>query len=429
VVAKVSLLWSRPTASLAGTRTPLPSTSVEEALAALLEQFEPGSPVAVPLEQSLGLVLAESLVAEEQHPAHDTSAMDGYAVRAALLLEASEERPVELTIREDIQAGFPPQLDLLGQCTSRISTGALVPNGADAVVMREFVEVVEPNIVRFREPIPVGTNIRFAGEHLQGGEEVLSAGTRLHAAQIGMAAFLGAATVHCFDRVRVSVLATGSELVKVGGEVKKGQIRDSNSLAIAAALQTLGCEVTMRAQVEDSPGALDEALLTAFAKSQVVITSGGISAGWHDLVREAIESRGGQFSFHKLRMRPGKPLAFGHLGPSRFFCLPGNPVSSLVTFEIFVKPALLKMMGRPHEPEVSTAILQETITKRRGFSIYFRGVLEKSERGENTVRLTGPQGSHILRSLTQADVLIKTREDQDVLEAGSKVEVIPYNLV
>jgi molybdopterin molybdotransferase len=400
----------------------LPTTGVDEALTSLLSQIETLSPTGHSLETALGLVLAEPLLAAEDHPADDTSAMDGYAVRAEDLKMAAAT-PIHLRQQEDIKAGSPPTKFLSAGQTSRISTGGLVPEGADAVVMREVVEVAEEGI-RFCAPAVVGQNIRYAGEHVRAGEEILSSGTLLGAAEIGMAAYLGREEVQAIPRVSVAVLSTGSELVSSGLPLKRGQIRDSNGISLASALRQMGCLVTMQARVPDRKDALDQALEEAFSKSDVVLTSGGISAGWHDLVRQRIEHLGGQFSFHKLRMRPGKPLAFGHCGDSHFFCLPGNPVSSMVTFEVFAKPALRKMAGLPPHPRVLRARLTQRIEKREGFTIFYRGILESGVDG-NRVRLTGPQGSHMLRSMCEANVLVRAEEDDHVLEPETMVTVLP----
>lgn len=429
MAVKGSLSSSKPKHNRMAGGKGLPTTGVEEALQSLLSRVCRVETETVSLEQAEGRVLARALSSSENHPEYDTSAMDGYAVRVEDLREASEGSPVSLTLTEDVRAGFSPQEPVAAGRTSRISTGGLVPDGADAVVMRELVTVGNDGTVTFSSQPEPGLNIRCAGEHITAGEEILPEGTVLTPPCIGMAAFLGAAQVECFRPVRVAVLATGSELVKAGEKLAKGQIRDSNSVALSAAVAKLGCEVTYRTCVPDTEEDLDRALGEAFQVADVVITSGGISAGWHDLVRARIERLGGEFAFHKLRMRPGKPLAFGTCGEARFFCLPGNPVSSLVTFEVFVKPALLKMMGRPHQPETRTAVLEEPIKKKAGFSIFFRGICKEDERGALTVRLTGPQGSHMLRSLVEANCLIRTREESELLSTGDKVEVWPYRFV
>lgn len=351
--------------------------------------------------------------------------MDGYAVRAADLSSATDARPVKLSLLEDVQAGYPPTQAVSPGQTSRISTGALVPEGADAVVMREVVLTLEDGTVEFRHPIEPGTNIRFAGEHLRPGEEVIPAETVMGPAEIGMAAFLGVQHLYCFPRPRVAVLTTGSELVEAGTALGRGQIRDSNGISLASALKVLGAQIVRLGRAPDSPQALGKELRLAFEESDLVLTSGGISAGWHDLVREGIESLGGEFYFHKLRMRPGKPLAFGRCGRSAFFCLPGNPVSTLVTFEVFVAPALRKMMGLPPKVAQFRAILAEPIEKKAGFAVYYRGIVRR-ENGKAVVSLTGPQGSHMLRSLTQANVLIRTEESTERLSPGEEVWVQPY---
>lgn len=402
-----------------------PALGVDDALKQLLEEIDPVSPVLVPLEESLGLVVAEPLVSQETHPAEDISAMDGYAVVASALKDATPDSPVRLRLGEDIRAGFPPQLPVQGQECSRISTGALMPKGADAVEMREYV-ALDGNDVVFTRPIQSKANVRFAGEHLRVGEEALPAGALLGAAELGMAAYLGVSELVCHPRLRVAILATGSELVEGGGALSRGQIRDSNGISLEAAARNVGCSVVMRQRVPDDAEALDRAINEAGAKAQVLLTSGGISAGWHDLVRDRIESSGGTFTFHKLRMRPGKPVAFGKIGSLWVFCLPGNPVSSLVTFEVFVKPALLKLMGRFYEPRVISARLTEQVSKKKGFTVFFRVRLETSEDGTKMARLSGPQESHQLKSLVFADGLMRLGEESETVEAGSVVEVWPF---
>lgn len=397
-----------------------PDLGFEEALAQLLESLQPFPPHAVEVDEALGLVLAEPVVSEEVHPADDTSAMDGYAVRDFNLRDASPESPVRLRLVEDIRAGYPPEREVRdGQC-ARISTGGLIPVGASAVEMREYV-TVEGDEVVFTRPVPAKSHIRFAGEHLQVGEEVIARGTLLSSAELGMAAYLGVQELVCHPRLTVAILATGSELVE-GGTLARGQVRDSNGVALAGAVRQLGCTVTLRQRVADEASALDEAIAEAAKKSRVLLTSGGISAGWHDLVRERIEQSGGTFHFHKLRMRPGKPIAFGRLGEMWVFCLPGNPVSSLVTFEVFVKPALLKLMARPWHASTVKAVLRDPISKKKGFTVFFRVRVEQADGGWSAY-LSGPQGSHQLKGLVAANGLLVAREDVDELSPGDTLEV------
>lgn len=403
----------------------LPALSVQEALESLMASVLPLEAQPVELDDALGLVLAQSVVSEEIHPAEDTSAMDGYAVQSLDLRRASEQTPVRLRIVEDVQAGYPPEVEVREDECSRISTGALIPSGADAVEMREFVEVDEEGeYAVFKRPVEATANIRFAGDHLQVGEEVLSSGTVLSSAELGMAAYLGKHELLCRPRLNIAVLATGSELVGGGQALARGQIRDSNGTALAAAVRGLGCEVVLRQTVADDPEILDRAIEEAVGKAHVLLTSGGISAGWHDLVRERIEGSGGSFFFHKLRMRPGKPLAFGKIRDCWVFCLPGNPVSSLVAFEVFVKPALRKLMGRSAVSQTVRATLMEPLTKKAGFTVFFRVRLEDGPKGEKLARLSGPQLSHQLKSLVGANGLLVAEEEVEELSAGQQVDVV-----
>lgn len=399
--------------------------SVEEALEQILDLLSPLPALPVPLEESLGLVLQEEIAARESHPEYDTSAMDGYAVRSIDLAQAEPSHPIVLSVRHDIAAGFPGRSSLEPGEACRISTGGLLPPGADAVVMREDVDVLTDGRVSFQAPVEAGTNVRVAGEHIRRGEVVLTPGQVIRPAHLSMGAYLGVTHWNCTPRPRVAVLSTGSELVEAGQPLDKGQVRDSNSVALVGALREMGCEVVMRGRVPDDPGALDLALTEAFEKSDVLLTSGGISAGWHDHVRGCIEKRQGVFLFHKLKMRPGKPLGFGRCRDTVFFCLPGNPVSSMVTFELFVRPALARLTSQTHQHPTRTATLVHKIEKKPGAAVYFRGLALETPEGL-TVRLTGPQGSHILRSLVEANVLIRTREEDGDLAAGTAVEVLPY---
>lgn len=395
---------------------------VAEALRTLLDAIDPLPPQLVPVDDALGLVLAEAVISEEVHPAEDGSAMDGYAVRSFNLRNASPDVPVRLKMVEDVRAGYPPESEVRdGQC-ARISTGGLIPVGADAVEMREYVKVDGDEIV-FRRPLEPHSNIRVAGEHLQVGEEVLATQTVLGSAELGMAAYLGVHELLCHPPLKVAILATGSELIEERTALGRGQVRDSNGVALAGAVRQLGCQVAMRTRVADDPEALDRAIAEAVGKAQVLITSGGISAGWHDLVRERIEGSGGTFHFHKLRMRPGKPIAFGRLGSMWVFCLPGNPVSSLVTFEVFVKPSLLKLMGRSWSATVVRATLEDAISKKRGFTVFFRVKLENDAQGNKKARLSGPQESHQLKSMVGAHGLLVVGEEEEDLCPGQQVDV------
>ncbi len=401
----------------------LPSLGVEEALQGLLNSLSPMEAVRLNLEEAGGLILAEPVVSPEAHPADDMSAMDGYALKTSDLLSASQDNPISLEVAEDIRAGFPPEHDVRAGVVSRISTGGLIPTGADAVEMREFVEVTDVGSIRFRRPVTRGANIRLAGEHLKSQETVMQPGTRLGSAEVGMAAFLGYQELLCHPRLSVAILSTGSELVETNAKVERGQIRDSNSVALAQAVKQLGCRVVRRQRVADDENSLKVAIQECAAEAQVLLTSGGISAGWHDLVRECVEASGGSFHFHKLRMRPGKPIAFGQLGSTFLFCLPGNPVSSLVTFEVFVRPALCRLMGESWQPRTVKARLGQRLEKKKGLTVFYRVKLVSSAESLPTVILTGDQGSHQLKSMVDAHGLLSVPEETTFLEKGTEVEV------
>lgn len=399
-----------------------PTLGVEEALGTLFASVVPLAPVSVSLENAGGLVLAEDVVSDETHPTDDTSAMDGYALKAQDLISSSKERPVSLRVLADVAAGTAPDVLVLAGTACRISTGGLVPQGADTVIPRELVAQTRDDEVVFETPISAGANIRRAGEHVQPGDRVLQKGDILNASELGMAAFLGREQLLCFPRVKVAVLATGNELRDQSESLSRGQIRDSNSIALARYAEQTGCEVVLRQRVLDTAEDLDAALARASSAADVVITSGGISAGWHDLVRERIEAQGGKFLFHKLRMRPGKPIAFGRTQDALFLCLPGNPVSSLVTFEVFARPALCKLMGKEYQPRLVTATLKEPLSTVKGLTVFVRVALERV--GEALqARPSGPQGSHLLTTMVKADGLVAVGEDSDELPVGTQVVV------
>lgn len=397
--------------------------SVEEALQELLGALEPLPAIEVAIDDALGLVLASPVIANERHPAEDTSAMDGYAVSSEVVKDACPEHPVLCRIIEDVAAGYSPERAVGPFQCSRVSTGALIPVGANAVEMRENVRLVGDEQVEFSQPVAPNNHLRLAGEHLEIGDEVIKAGTLLSSAELGMAAYLGCDVLSCYPRLSVAILTTGSELVTDSAELTRGKVRDSNGVAIDAAVRELGCTVGLRKHVVDDAEELDRAIVAAMESSHLLLTTGGISVGWHDLVRERIEQAGGKFVFHRLRMRPGKPIAFGRIADKWIFCLPGNPVSALVTFEIFVKPAIFKLMGLSWQPDVVVARLAEPLSKKAGLTVFFRVCLQKDDKGEYIARLSGPQGSHQLKSMLGADGLLMADEDAEELKPGDMVKV------
>ncbi len=397
--------------------------SVAAALQNILDSLPEPKYERVFIDDAEGLILAEDIEADQDNPADDNSAMDGFAVRADDLRHASARDPVRLTVIDESRAGFPSDRELGEGQAVRISTGALIPMGATAVAIREEVQEIDDETVSVLAPVDDGAHIRRAGEHLRRGEVVLRSGQELGPSEIGMAAFLGADRVLCRKRLTAAVLSTGSELVEPGKPLQRGQVRDSNSYALVCALKRFGCRAVVKHRLPDSLDETVKAIEEISGEVDLIVTSGGISAGWHDLVRTALERLGGELSFHRVKMKPGKPVAYGRLGEVAVFCLPGNPVSSLVTFELFVRPALQVLRGRSPEPKRVQARLLEEVPKRVGLSTYFRVKFERLSDGDLGVRLSGPQGSHQLRTFLEADGLLEAGEEQADLKAGQKVSV------
>ncbi|HJQ05283.1 MAG TPA: gephyrin-like molybdotransferase Glp [Nocardioides sp.] len=395
---------------------PLVAVPTHQAAVAALLDHAPRTEQ-VPVRESLGRVLAEAVTAPESLPSFANSGMDGYAVRAVDVAGASEHSPVLLPVAGDIPAGAP--VGSLDPGTAlRIMTGAPIPHGADAVVEVEATDggTVHVQVRAAREP---GSFVREAGSDVRTGAEVLPAGALVGAAQLGALVALGVTTVSCVRRPRVLVLSTGSELTD-DPEPGAGQIRDSNGPMLAAAVTDAGAEaVRTLTSADDVPAflaVLDEAL--ADGAIDLVLTSGGVSAGAYEVVKDAFESRG--VTFTKVAMQPGMPQGLGSYAGVPVVCLPGNPVSSLVSFEVFVRPALRRLAGlRPGRPVV-TATLGEALTSPPGKRQLRRGRLDRDAR---TVRAWGPAGSGFLGWYAGADCLIDIPDDTTELAAGASVEV------
>ncbi|WP_126444571.1 molybdopterin molybdotransferase MoeA [Sulfuricystis multivorans] len=378
------------------------------------------------VREALDRVLAEDVISPVDVPAHDNSAMDGWAVRHA---DLSPDRETRLTIVGTAFAGRPCDAKL-GACeTARIMTGAMIPEGADCVVIQEVVRVEGETIV-----VPPGQkpaqNIRRAGEDLQAGKPALSAGKRLRPAELGVIASLGIAEVTVRRRVRVALFSTGDELMSIGTPLAPGAVYDSNRYTLWGMLTRLGCEVIDMGVVKDDPVTLEAAFRAAAACSDAIVTSGGVSVGEADFVKQLM-ARLGEVAFWKIAMKPGKPMAFGRIGAGKesawLFGLPGNPVAVMVTFYQFVQPALMKLMGIDPVPEVATfpARCVVPIKKGKGRTEFQRGILFQ-ENGAWCVRPTGHQGSGMLSSMTQADCFIVLEAERGFIEAGEMVQVQPF---
>lgn len=390
----------------------------EDALAQILSQALRLAPVQTRLSDALGLILAEDLTTPHDLPPFDNSSMDGFAVRAADL----QTVPQTLPVAGEVAAGALAIPVLLPGQTLRIMTGAPVPDGADTVVPVEDTEAQADGSVAFLEPATLGQHIRRAGEETGRGSVVVPSGSRLRPAEIGMAATVGRAEVLAYPRPRVAVISTGDELVELGTGLKRGQIYNSNAYALAAQVEDAGGVVIQRLHARDTPDALREAF-DACAGADVLITSGGVSVGDFDYVKAVFAERG-TVDFWKVAVRPGKPLAFGQWNSTLFFGLPGNPASSLVTFELFVRPALRKLGGHSQlcRPEV-TAVLTEDAEHMPGRQSYQRAIVS-AQNGGCAVRTTGAQGSGMLSPLVQANALLVLPADTALFPAGTEVTVL-----
>ncbi|MEJ3656893.1 gephyrin-like molybdotransferase Glp [Actinomycetes bacterium KLBMP 9759] len=397
--------------------------SVEEHRAVVAALLRPSPVEDVPLAELRGRVLAADLVAPMSLPSFPNSAMDGYAVRAAELEGASPESPVELPVAEDIPAGRVDVPPLAPGTAHRIMTGATVPEGADAVVQVELTDGGVERVKLFRAPA-VGTHVRTVGEDVHEGDVLLRAGTVLRAPQIGLAAAVGAATLPVRRRPVVLVLSTGSELVEPGTPLRPGQIYESNGPMLAAAVEDAGGQAELLRFVPDDVDELLSTLRKRVEQSGVdlVLTSGGVSAGAYEVVKDAFTDRGVEFV--RVAMQPGGPQGAGRvaeLGEVPVVTLPGNPVSSQVSFEVFVRPALRAALGHPHpERPIVNAKLGQSFVSPEGKRQFRRGVLD-AVRG--TVAEVGSPASHLLGSLAVAECFIIVPEAATELPEGSAVEV------
>jgi molybdopterin molybdotransferase len=399
--------------------------AVAEARRLVLDEITPLPAETLPLGEALGRVLAEPVRSGRTLPPADCSAMDGYALRAADLAGAAKDAPRELALAYEVAAGGSAARALEpGEC-ARIFTGAPLPPGADSVVMQEETEA-DGGRVRFLTAAALGDHVRRAGEDVQAGEEVLAAGTRIGAGPVGLLASLGRSYLRVHRRPRVAILSGGDELVDPDEDVAGGRIVASNAYSLAAQCREAGAVPTNLGIARDTPEALERALRAGLA-SDVLLSSAGVSVGDHDHVRPVLEKLGCRLLFWGVQMKPGYPVTFGRFeaeGGPLVFGLPGNPVSAMVTFELFVRPALLRLgghetLGRP----TVRATLGETLRKKPGRQHYVRVALARD--GERWLaRSTGNQSSGVLRSMALAHGLLVFPVEATELAEGSEAEVI-----
>lgn len=394
--------------------------SVQEARKIILNSVKPLSAITVSLPRARHCAAAERIISSEDIPPFDNSAMDGYAVR----YDDVKSVPIELKVVGEIGAGAIFQGTLQQNKAVSIMTGAPIPDGADSVVPVEFTEQTVQSMVRILRNVSFGENIRRAGEDIKRGSMVLDVGTTLRPQELGVLAALEKKFVQIYRQANVAILTTGDEVIDIESPLKPGKIRNSNIYVLRGLIEEIGCEVVDLGNAKDNINEIREKIIQGL-ESDALITSGGVSVGKYDYIKRVLEELHAEIKIQQVNIKPGKPFVFALLGSKAIFGLPGNPVSSMVTFLHFVKPALLKLMGRTTEIESEMKIkatLIDEIKKSDGKMHFPRGILE-SKNGEFTVRSTGAQSSHLLTSLTKANCLIIFPEDRNMINAGDKVEV------
>jgi molybdopterin molybdotransferase len=402
--------------------------TVDEHLSIVLDGIGSIDSIELTLLDAQGLLLAENVTSDFPLPSFDNSAMDGYAVRAIDTRDATAVDPVRLQVVGDIAAGASSRSGMGPGLAMRIMTGAPIPAGADAVIQLEDTDRGLARVA-INRPARTGECVRRAGEDLAGGSPALGAGAALGPQQLALLAAIGRDRVTVRPRPRVIILSTGSELIEVGHRPAFGEVIDSNSYMIAAAAKDAGADARRIGIVGDDHAKLLDTLESQLLRADVLVTTGGVSMGAYDVVKEAL-SELGTVEFTKVAMQPGKPQGFGHLGNKiPIFCLPGNPVSSLVSFEAFVRPAIRKMLGkRSLQRATVQAVALESAKSPHGVRQYRRGVLHREAGGGYGVSFIGGAGSHLIASLALSNCLVVIPEEDTEVIAGSKVTVMPLLL-
>jgi len=394
---------------------------LEEARERILAVIEPLPSEVISLQDAAGRFAAQDMAAPLDLPLFDNSAMDGYAVRSEDLKSASSSQPVSLKIVAHVPAGKTATISIKTGTCARIFTGSALLSGVDAVVMQEDVRS-EADVALFQEPVKPWENVRFRGEDVKTGSIVLKAGDRLTAGAIAVLGALGMAAVTVRRRPTVGILSTGNELQEPGKTLAPGQIYESNRAALAALVRNAGGETRVFPVVPDNPDAIRTALKEAFEQCDLVITSGGVSVGEFDFVKDVFQRLGGELNFWRVAMRPGKPFAFGTFQGKYLFGLPGNPVSAFVTFLLLVWPAIARAQGA-NEVELPShpAVAGDTFANKMDRRHFMRVRID----GEGHAHLSGVQASHALSSLVSANGLVDVPA-RTIIERGTEVRVLRF---
>jgi molybdopterin molybdotransferase len=418
----VADLSSKTATGTIGKSEPRPLLTVAQARERILDRIAALDSEAVALTEARGRVLSEDVRSDRDVPPFANSAMDGYAVQARDVAQASAAQPAQLRVLGEIRAGAAPPAAVRSQTALRIMTGAMLPEGSDAVVRVEDT-TERDGTVEVRVPVAAGTSLRMAGSDLHRGDLLATAGRVVTPGLIGVVASAGRVAVQCIRRPRVLVLTTGDELREPGESLGPGQITNTNRYTLLAAVEEAGGVVIDAGVARDERGDLSKRLASA-GDADLIVTTGGVSMGAYDLVRGVLEEREA-VTFWQVALRPGKPLMFANVGGVPLIGLPGNPVSTLVTFELFVRPALLKLQGRTDlaRPRM-TATTEEPLQNPPHLEQYFRGIARR-EGGRILVRLTGDQGSHVLRSMADANCLVVAPLGTSEVAVGAPVEIVP----
>jgi molybdopterin molybdotransferase len=394
---------------------------VDEAREIILSKIEFKGVEKVSLDGALGRILAEDIVAQRSNPPMDNSAMDGYAVITADILSATPDNPVKLEVVEHVPAGAVATVTLKNNQAIRIMTGAPIPPGADAVLMQEDTDK-NGNGILAKDKTEVGENIRLAGEDVKVGDLVIKKGVTITPSHIGMMAVVGRSNIYVSQRPTVAILSTGDEIIELDGHPTGPCIYNSNGYMLAAQIRSAGGIPCYLGVAKDNEEDLMEKFDWAL-KCDIVVSSGGVSVGDYDLVKATLDKMGNEMAFWKVAMKPGKPLAFGKIGEIPVFGLPGNPVSSFVSFEQFARPAIKKMMGAKEIlPRTVQAKLTRTIHKKTG-RLHFMSAVVSWDNGEYTVAPAEEQGSGVLKSTVNANGLLVFPLEKDELKDGEQVIV------